>query len=256
MLNLLSSKKKGFNMKKKFLLGLLICLAFQGAVFANDSEKGYISSRAEVKREFSPELAVLKLTVEIHNKSPKIAADKNKAIANKVIAVLTPKLDKSKGDFIKSSYYSVSPHYSYKNDKQTLDYYKAIHTITLETSKIDEVGSMIDLGLDNGITKVSNVYFKLKDTSKNCSELLKLASEKAKNEASSIISSVGSKIVGVKRITYSCSPNNYYPRLYKAARAMGANMEADSAPPPTKIETSNINLRATVDADFYVGDIK
>lgn len=238
------------NILFKSILVLYLLLQVNSVAVAN----GTIETRSVVSKEFDPEIVVVMFGVETQNLNPKLAADKNKEISNNVIKALSSFINKDNGDILKTTYYSVSPKYSYVDKKQKLDYYKAVHEIKIEVSDIDLAGNIIDAAINNGANNIKNIYFKLKDTKTNCRELLKQASYEAKLEASDIVSMMGTKLKGIKEINYSCSPNSHFVRGYRyKAAAIGSKSESESS---TSIESSNIKLNATVNAEFYVGKMK
>lgn len=235
-------------MKKIFLIFISIIFALQAIAFAVES--GVISASATASKTYKPEVASISVAIVTKNIEPKIAAQQNKKLANKVITALKKQINCINGDFVKTTGYSLEPHYSYHDKKRVLDYYNATHNINVETTQIDNIGKIIDTAVKNGANKVNNIYFKLKNTEPYCSELLKQASIKAKEDAQDIVFAMNSKIQGIKKINYHCSPNNFYIRKFRQQSILKAASSPNSS--PTQIEHSNIKLNATVNAEFYI----
>ena len=235
-------------MFKKILLTLLVLTLLPVSAFADD-ERGFIESSYKVSKEFAPEVATVVFVVETKDKSPKVAADKNKGISSAVLKILKSKINPAAGDKVVSKGYTVSPRYIYTNKKRKLDAYSAYHRIQVKTSSVDGLGAFIDAALSAGATEASNISFSLKNESKNCRKLVSEASKNAKADAEAIAISIGEKLRGVKSVHYSCSSNDYYRPMYAKA---GAMMESSAQNEPTKIEASSIKINANVRVQFFV----
>lgn len=239
-------------MKKTLLIILCAFLVTQLSCLALEQEKGTIQSQANVSKEFEPQAVVIVLAVETKDKSAKVSAEQNSKISSTVINALKSQINTDKGDYIKTSNYSVSPRYSYVNKISKLDYYLTRNQVTIETTKVDKAGDLIDLAVQNGANKIQNIYFKLKDSKPFCNGLLKQASKEAKAEASDIASSLGVKLSGIKNVSYNCSDSKYMPGFYaKSANLTAEGVQMDSSTP---IEASNIKLNASVNIQFYIGE--
>ncbi len=79
--------------------------------------------------------------------------------------------------------------------------YQASNSISVETSAIDQVGSLIDLAIAAGATRANFVTFNLRDDSKARSEAIADACKDAQLKANSAAQVLGLKIKRVTRIT-------------------------------------------------------
>ena len=114
--------------------------------------------------------------------------------------------------------FNVYPNYVWKNGERKQEGYKASHRIRvqLKDDKMDDVGEVIDAGVDNG-AGISYINFELSQDLQNKykKQALEQATKDARSKAEGIASGLGKKLGRVISIT--SQEFNYYPwRVYEA----------------------------------------
>ena len=251
-------------MKKCVLAGLLIggmvgiTLPTLSVVAADNSpERGYISVSYTTEKEVSPDTVEFSVSIKTSDKqSMKIASEKNKEISNKIYDYFKSNIKPANGDYIKTSNYTASPTYIYKDGKRIFEKYEVSNNIVVHTKSLDKVSSYIDEAIKLGATGVNSLNFTLSNKDSQCNDILASAGKQLRSRADIVASSVGSSVTGLKHMNASCSLNQrsvgyaYTNRvMLKAAMADGAAMEAA---PSTNIESGNITIYANTDAAFFV----
>ena len=224
----------------------------------NTVERGYLSVSYTTEKEVSPDTVEFSIAIRTEDKkSMQEASSKNKEISNRVYEYLKSSIKPANGDYIKTSNYSANPVYTYKDNKRIFDRYEVSNNIIVHTKSLDNVASLIDKSISMGATGVNSLNFSLANKDQKCSEMLSFGGREVRKRGDLLASSVGTVITGVKNVRTSCSLNQrrvnyaYSNRLMaKAAMADGAAMEV--AEPVTNIESGNITIYASVDADFFV----
>jgi uncharacterized protein YggE len=241
--------------KNKFPLFILICIIL---IFTNhnisaielpDSTKGTISTTGTASENYPPDTAEIILAIETTESTVSEATDKNNAISEKVINALKSIIDKSKGDMIKTSSYSVQPKHEYdqKLKKNKLVGYLVANQITVKTGKINDIGKFIDSAIEEGANRVHNINFTIADDGNYCEQLLDKATKRGKFEAEVVARSLGTSITGIKSVTSSCSNFNQ-PPIYQ--RGFAQEMVASSS--AASIEPGSMKLVGTVNLVFFI----
>lgn len=224
----------------------------------NSVERGYVSVSYTTEKEVSPDTVEFSIAIRTEDKkSMQEASSKNKEISNKVYEYLKTNIKPANGDYIKTSNYSANPIYVYKDNKRIFDKYEVSNNIIVHTKSLDKISTYIDRAIQMGATGVNSLNFTLSNKDQKCADLLALSGKEVRKRADVVAISVGSSVTGIKSVRTSCSLNQrhstfaYSNRLLaKAAMADGAAMEV--AEPSTNIESGNITIYASVDADFFV----
>ena len=219
------------------------------------SNKGNVSYTTE--KEVSPDTVEFSISIKTNDKkSMQEASERNKEISNKVYNYLKANISTQNGDYIKTANYSASPLYIYTNGKRAFDKYEVTNNIVVHTKLLDKVSSFIDKSIQLGATDVASLNFTLSNKDSQCADLLSESAKQVKTRANVVANSVGSAVTGVKNIRTSCSVNQrrvgygYTNRLM--TKAMVATDGAMQESASTNIESGNITIYASVDADFYV----
>lgn len=241
--------------KNKFTLLILICLII---VFTNhnilaielpDSTKGTISTTGTASESYPPDTAEIILAIETTESTVSQSTDKNNIISEKVINALNGVIDKSKGDLIKTSSYSVQPKYEYDNKRKNnnLVGYLVANQVTVKTGKINDIGKFIDRAIEQGANRVHNIYFTIADDGNYCEQLLDKATKRGKFEAEVVARSLGTSITGINSVTSSCSSFDKPPIYQK-----GFAMEAAASRSAASIEPGSMKLVGSVNLVFFI----
>src|SRR5260370_6092688 len=119
----------------------------------------------------SPDTADLDLAIETQAKTAEEAANRNAALAAKVIDALKSQLgDQGK---ITTGGYSLNPAYEERpNRKPTIVGYTAQNTVTVKTGALDLVGPLIDAAIAAGTNRVNALNFSITDDIKAPTEAI------------------------------------------------------------------------------------
>lgn len=248
-------------MKKKVLILSLLMLTLStasisvNALEVDNVKKGIITVNTKADKEVMPDTAEISFAVKTYDlKSMDKAAVLNREISKNVLEVLKTFVVSSKGDYIKTADYSANPIYSYVNSKKTFEKYEVTNRIIIRTKSIDKLGLMIDKAIAAGATNVDNLSFTLADYETLCNELLVSATKKAKTRADMIANALSTSIIGLDKITTSCSSDNQAPRLYMAKNMIAdvASGASESSSSFTQISNGMIKINANVQTSFIV----
>ncbi len=244
---------KKFKLLTVFLL-LVCAISFNQQVQARPQGTIFVNATSNI--ELQPDVAEFNIIITTKDKvSLENASIANKEISSKIYNDLNAMLDKTGGDYLKTTDYSARPTYYYTNGKRMFDRFEVTNTITIHTKKITDVGMLIDKALSLGATNIGNINFTLEDYNSYCNDLLSIATQKAKTKAQAVAQASGQKLTGVKEIRTSCHANGLSPvsRYSLNAKMTAAGSAYDAAAPETstQVQSGAIKLYATVDADFY-----
>lgn len=235
---------------KKFIIGAFILIAIISASTSTiadviDREKGFISVTKAASMDVLPNQAEITIGVETSDISLNKAAEKNALIASNINNTLKSLL--REGDYIKTGDYSTKPIYSYtKDNKRIFDKYIVNNTVIVRTKQINLISKLIDTSIALGATNIDDIKFSATDYESACSDLTADLTKKTYSQAASIASSIKAKIVGIKNINASCTPENSRP-FYGM---MKSSMQDNSVSSP--IEGGKIKIYANIDASYYV----
>ena len=165
---------------KKSLVILAVLSLFTGCTIAtnavvqqNEKERGYISISTSANTEVAPDVAELSFAIKTYdNKSMQKATIMNKEISEKIYNILNELINKSNGDYIKTSNYNATPIYSYNGNKKNFDKYEVSNRVTVHTKSLDKLGSMIDKATEAGATNIDSLKFSVSNYETQCNSLI------------------------------------------------------------------------------------
>lgn len=248
---------------KKTLIAIAVLSLLTGSMTVtqassnNEKEnRGTISISTSAEAEVAPDTAELSFAIKTTDgKSMQKASLMNKDISEKIYNLLNEMINKSNGDYIKTSNYNASPVYIYKDKKQVLDKYEVSNRVTVHTKSLDKLGSMIDKATEAGATNIDSLNFFVSNYETQCNSLIESATKKANARAAIAAKSAGTVLDGIQSMNISCSENKNYstPRFYMAkSMALGATNDAVEAQPATSISSGVIKVYSNVNATFFV----
>ena len=231
---------------------LVIAILLGGVFYTlNDRNEtqNTISVTGNAETKVMPDEAELSLSVITEGKDAAQVQDDNAKVMNKVIDALKGAgLDDKQ---IQTTNYYLYPweEYNYQTGKHTKLGYKLTQTISVKVKDISKVGELLNLAVQNGVTNVDNLNFKLSDKLEKdtkdalVAEATKNAKEKAQTLAQNLDVEVGDPI--------SISETNYYvPRYYAlASKDMAMAVEEASVP---QISPQEINVQLGIAVNFEI----
>jgi uncharacterized protein len=192
----------------------------------------------------SPDTADLDLAIETQGKTAEEAANRNAALAAKVIDSLKSKLgDKGK---ITTGGYSLNPEYEQRpTPKPTIVGYTAQNTVTVNTGALDLVGPLIDAAIAAGANRVNSLEFSVKNDTKARTDAITIATRDAHAQADALASALGVKLGKVVKATTVSEARPIPFRQAGMAMAMSARA-------PTPVEPGEVTVPATVSLTFEI----
>jgi len=196
-----------------------------------------------------PDLVSIYLNIETNGSDAAQAKNDNAEIVDKVTTGLL-KLGINR-DEITTESFNIYQDYDWSSGKQVLKGYKAtyIMKVQLPSTKMNQAGSVIDVGVDNGAL-VNYINFELSLAKQNeyKAQALKQATEDARIKAESIASGLGKKVGGVVSIQDSGFYYNPWPIYRNDVMAMDSS-EAKAAI-STNINPGQQDINAQVSVVF------
>lgn len=241
-------------MKKALIIlsALLVIALSAGFVCAVDN--GTVDVNMSGNKEISPDSFQLTFAVETQNGDAQKAIDENKKHSDVLYNTLKSMLNTVRGDYIKTSNYSVRPNYEYSSKgKKTLRDYTVTNSVIVFVKDVSVVSNFVNVASTKGVTRVDNLAFKATKYENECNALLSELAGKAKNRANSTLKPLNLQVLTLKSLNTSCSESLRYPVVNYARKADSASGVEETSTP---IESGKVTINANVNAVFYVGQKK
>lgn len=189
----------------------------------------------------SPDQATITLGVRTENIDPATAQQENALIVANVLKAMT-----SLGipdDQIKTTDYRIEPQYDYQDGKEVFRNYKVTHMIEILTSKINQVGAIVDTAVKNGANSVSHIRFSLANPELVYNQALSISLRNAYQKAVAITQTIRTTLVPtpLKVVELSGEP---LPVLYQA------NVFSKAAATPIQPGELTISARVQVEYEY------
>lgn len=187
----------------------------------------------------APDTAQIQLEVITENKLLNIAQQENAYLMNQVIESLL-KLGIAREN-IQTVSYNILPQYDYIEGEQVFRGYEVVNAITVKIKDINQVGNVIDVAVQNGANRVSNIQFTVEDEQLYYQKALSLALKNALAKAQTIAETIQLQLDPHPiKITEELRTE---PIVYRSfsAKEMAAT---------TPIEQGQITINATVTVEF------
>lgn len=187
------------NVLKIGLLAVFLIL-FASAVYyylPRTNTNTRVTVMGESQTQVPPDNAVVSFSVVTQHAQAVTAQQEN---ARKVDAVIKA-LNDTAGDAkleIKTSSYSLDPEQDYSAERMPkIIGYEAKNTLSVTTSKMDQVGALIDAATKAGANSVEGISFVLREDSPTRGDSLGLATRQAMAKAEGIAQSLGGRVVRI-----------------------------------------------------------
>ena len=132
----------------------------------------------------TPDTAQIQLEVRTENKQLNHAQKENAYEMNQIIDSLL-KLGIAKEN-IQTVSYNINPQYNYIEGEQVFRGYEVTNAVSVKTTNIDQVGNIIDVAVQNGANRVSNIQFMVENEQLEYQKALSLALKNALAKAQTI----------------------------------------------------------------------
>ena len=195
-----------------------------------------------------PDQAQIDIGVTTQARTAPEASRENAERLGRVLAEVKKLL--SKADEVKTSGYSLNPQYRYpQGGKPEIVGYTANNIVRIKTTKLDDVGKLIDAAMQAGANNINRLMFTLKDEEAARLDALRQASAKAKAKAEAIAASLGLKVLRITSVTEG--ERSFQPIFRQTPMARG---EALTAQAPTPVEPGAVEIRSTVSLTAEVSE--
>lgn len=222
---------------------LLVALT---AVRDTNTDQETVSVSGMYETDVHPDESEIFLLITTTHESSAEAQRENKEISNKVIGALKGYgIDENDIETISYTLQKRS-FWDYEHSKEVDRGYEQQHTLKVTTRQLENVGSIVDLAVENGVNNVQNIQFVLSNErqAELKTELLTYATKNAKEKAEALANAVDQDIGEALTI----SENTYFggPWMYQglAAKAESASME------DVVIEPQDVHVQSTVNIVF------
>lgn len=248
---------------KKFLITIGLLAFCTSQAFCAEScncvkENSTISVSANASKEVVPDTVEINIEIQTNDtKSMQTALTKNNEISDKVLNGLLLNIDKTQGDYLKTSYFRADTLYKYENSKRYFDKYQVTNTVIVHTSSIKKVPEIIEKSIELGATGISNLNFSVSNYEEYQEELLTKAISKAKKRANVAAKNANTELCGVKTINI-IGDDTPYARVHNTAvnfKALGRAATETSALAPT-IEPGIIKIQMGVNMVYNIKNLK
>lgn len=239
-------------MKKIWLTAIFAILLTGSAVFATEIAKGFVSVNSEATDEINPTSVKISFAIENVSKDAQTAAQMNKEASKKAIEAVKALVDTKNGETIKTTSYYLNPQYSYKDSVRKVTGYVASNTLQVNLKDVEKAGKVISTALNNGANSVNNLQFSIDETNDDCNRLIAKAAQGARNRADKVAQSMGTTVVGIKSINANCSTNQSFHSNFRLMNAKGMAEDSAVAENAMPVEAGKTQLRAYVNAEFFV----
>jgi uncharacterized protein len=225
---------------------LAIALSVHASTASADSTAAVRTIEVEGSGEArtTPDTADMNVAIETHGATAEEAANRNAALAAKVIAALKSKLgDKGK---ISTNGYSLNPEYDQRpnREKPTIVGFTAQNSVTVDTGALDLAGPLIDSAIAAGANRVNFVNFTVKEDSKARGEAIAIATRKARAQADALAAALGVKLGKVVKATTVSE--------VRPVPMQGMAMATSFARAATPVEPGEVTVPANVSLVFEI----
>jgi uncharacterized protein len=203
-----------------------------------------VTGNAEVRA--NPDRATMDVAVETHGDTAARAASANARLSQKVADALKAALG-SNGK-IQTGSYNLMPDYRSRPGEVEAEIigYRAVNTVTVETTALDRVGPLIDAAIGAGANRVDSVSFTMRDQSGPRNEAIAKAADDAIGQARALAAALGVKLKRVLHASTTAEPRPI--RLMSFATARMAAVPSE----PTPISPGQITVPATVTLTYEI----
>ena len=187
----------------------------------------------------APDIANIQLEVSTENMELTQAQQENATIMSQVIQALL-NLGINRED-IKTASYNIIPQYDYIEGRQVFRGYQVINAITVKITNIEQVGNVIDVAVQNGANRVSNIQFTVDKEELEYQKALSLALQNALVKAQTIANTM--------QLQLDPTPIKIVEEFREAPIPYQRFAAVETAA-STPIEPGQITINATVNVQF------
>ena len=156
---------------------------------------------------------------------------------------------------IKIQEYSIYPEYDYDdNYDEILKGYRASNKIVIKTKDIDNIISIIDIGVKNGITSCQEISFYIEENNDCYNKALKLALDNANDKANFIADILEKDNIQIIDITEIPTYNSYKNEKYYSEVIYDSESSEENKIANTNISYDDIEIESTIYVTYSFGE--
>jgi len=196
----------------------------------------------------TPDRAQVTFSVQTENSDVRTAQAENSQKMNKVIdALISAGIPR---DALKTTGYNIYPVYEESTGILTpkVKTYQVTNTLTVTLHDVSRTGEVIDVAVANGINQADSIQFMLSDEQQQVlrTEALRKAVDRARADADTVASAMGTNVTGVKNADIS---GGYYPVTFQNYAMDRTTMKGAAATP---VQPGDITVSATVTITYVI----
>ncbi len=179
-----------------------------------------------------------------------VSAESAQSEANKVINDIINGL-KNRGipeSDIQTENLRLNEERKWENGNSRVIGWRAMQTLKVKTTKLNEVGFIVDVAVKNGANQINNIHFGLSKEKEQMykQQVLAEATKNAKEKAETIAQSLDARLGSIKTV----SESNYFarPYIYTMEKTVGVAAVEEAA----MIMPSDVRVTANINLIYYI----
>lgn len=215
------------NIKHIFLIWVIFSLVLVSGISGCTQEDNVINTQGNSEVNVNPDEAEVVVGISILKDSAADAQNEANTVTNSIINSL--KAEGISEENIQTEQLSLYEEYDWsKETRETLGW-RATQTLRVKTTDLSNVGTIVDIAVENGANQISSIDFGLSSEKEQeyKTEALADATKNAKEKAETIASSLGAKLGNIKSV--SESGFYYTPYRYAMEEVAGAKAVSEAA---------------------------
>jgi len=215
------------NIKHIFLIWVIFSLVLVSGISGCTQEDNVINTQGNSEVNVNPDEAEVVVGISILKDSAADAQNEANTVTNSIINSL--KAEGISEENIQTEQLSLYEEYDWsKETRETLGW-RATQTLRVKTTDLSNVGTIVDIAVENGANQISSINFGLSSEKEQeyKTEALADATKNAKEKAETIASSLGAKLGNIKSV--SESGFYYTPYRYAMEEVAGAKAVSEAA---------------------------
>eukprot|EP00825_Cyclidium_porcatum_P040540 TRINITY_DN5146_c0_g1_i10.p2 TRINITY_DN5146_c0_g1~~TRINITY_DN5146_c0_g1_i10.p2 ORF type:complete len:180 (+),score=37.54 TRINITY_DN5146_c0_g1_i10:374-913(+) len=132
--------------------------------------------------------------------------------------------------------------------------FKVNNNILIRTAEMSKAGEIIDLAVEKGVTKISDVYYDISEVNKTKirKSLIKSAIADAKENAQLLVEAVGYKLKSIKSVELENNTPVYDRYDNKMAMSIDSLSTSSASSSPTQVYQSTQTISVSVSLEFII----
>jgi len=215
------------SIKHIFLIWVIFSLVLVSGISGCTQEDNVINTQGNSEVNVDPDEAEVVVGISILKDSAADAQNEANTVTNNIINSL--KAEGIPEGSIQTEQLSLYEEYDWsKETRETLGW-RATQTLRVKTTDLSNVGTIVDIAVENGANQISSIDFGLSSEKEQeyKTEALADATKNAKEKAETIASSLGAKLGNIKSV--SESGFYYTPYRYAMEEVAGAKAVSEAA---------------------------